>query len=122
MLVMWKVFRNFAIGMEIGTVTAELAMALPSVVLIVSICVAGFGLQVERLKLVTLAASAARALGRGETESSIAAILKTADERAVLRVEVLEDLICANLKRYFEVVGLKSLEISERQCARKAGL
>jgi hypothetical protein len=105
-----------------GTVTAELAMALPSVALVITICLSGFGLQIERMKFVGVAASAARALGRGEALAEVEALIAESAPNAKLRVEYLENHVCANLSRSFELAGLQDFEVSERQCARKMGL
>ena len=56
---------------ERGSVTAELAIAMPAVSLIIGITLGAFALQVDRMKLVDVAATSARALARGETEESI---------------------------------------------------
>lgn len=107
---------------EKGTVTAELAMAMPSVVLVIAICLSGFGLQIERMKFVGVAATAARALGRGEDSVEVERLVAESAPEAKLRVEYLENHICANLSRSIAIAGLQEFEVSERQCARKMGL
>lgn len=54
-----------------GSVTAELAIALPAVVLVLALCLSGFQLAGQQLRLQDAAALAARSLGRGDTPSSI---------------------------------------------------
>ena len=105
-----------------GTVTAELAMAMPSVVLVIAICLSGFGLQIERMKFVGIAATAARALGRGEDSVEVAQLVAESAPEAKLRVEYLENHICANLSRSVAIAGIQEFEISERQCSRKMSL
>lgn len=107
---------------ESGTVTAELAIALPSVALVIAVTLSGFGLQVERMKYVASAASAARALGRGETEAAVTALLAEVSPEALLKIEYLENYICASVSKSVSLLGLQSFEVSERQCARKMGL
>jgi hypothetical protein len=107
---------------ETGTVTAELAIAMPSVALVIAVTLAGFGLQVERMKYVSVAASAARALGRGEPQADVQALVFEAAPEASLEVEYLENHICAQVSRKVPVLGLEVFEVSERQCARKMGL
>lgn len=51
---------------EQGSVTAELAVAMPAVLVVVSLGFGLLGLQAERIKLVSVAAAEARALARGE--------------------------------------------------------
>ena len=105
-----------------GAITAELAMALPSVALVIAVTLGGFGLQIERMKLVSIAASASRALGRGEAEVSVREMVRETEERATLNVETLNNHICARLSRTFKIAGFQDFEVSERQCARKSGL
>jgi Flp pilus assembly protein TadG len=109
-------------GSDSGTITAELAMALPSVALVIAVTVAGFGLQIERMKFVSVAATAARALGRGEQQVDVEALVNDVAPAASLKVEFLENQICANISQKFMVAGLQSFEVAERQCSRKMGL
>ena len=111
-----------AAASESGTITAELAIALPSVALVIGITLSGFGLQVERMKYVSVAASAARALGRGEAQAEVQALLVEVAPGASFDVEFLENHICAKVSRNLPVFGLPGFEVSERQCARKMGL
>jgi Flp pilus assembly protein TadG len=108
--------------LESGSVTAEFALALPSMALVIAVTLSGFGLQVERMKLVSVAASAARALGRGEAQAAVQALVNESAPEANLSIEVLENHICAKLARSFKVAGLQSFAVEERQCARKMGL
>ena len=107
---------------DAGSVTAELALALPTVSLVIAVCLSGFGLQIERMKYVSVAASAARALGRGESQSSVEALTLQAAPGVDLKVEFQENLICAVVSRTYPILGLQQFEVSERQCARKMGL
>lgn len=97
-------------------------MALPSVALVIAITLGGFGLQIERMKLVSIASSAARALGRGEDAVSVRGLAREVDERAIFNIEILENHICAKLTKNFKIAGLQDIEVTERQCARKSGL
>jgi hypothetical protein len=107
---------------ETGAITAELAIAMPSVALVIGITLSGFGLQVERMKYVSVAATAARALGRGEVQAAVQALVLEAAPGASLDVEFLANHICAKVFRNLPVLGLSDFEVSERQCARKMGL
>lgn len=107
---------------ERGSVTAELALALPSVALVIAVTLGGFGLQIERMKLVAISATAARALGRGEVESEVVSQVAQADPIALLRVSHLEDFVCAEVTRSFKLLGVQNFEVGERQCFRKMGL
>lgn len=107
---------------ERGSVTAELAIAMPSVVLVLAVSLGGFGLQIERLKLVASAASLARSLGRGGSEQIIRDLASQTDANRKLEFEYLEDFLCVTLSKSFAISPLPSIEVSERQCARKGGL
>ncbi len=114
---------------EEGSVTAELAMALPAVSLVIAITLSAFALQIERMKLVDVAATAARAVARGEPEESVRAsvaelIAPLEIESVSMTAEVRESVTCVILSRQFELLGLggKFFDISEIQCARKMGL
>lgn len=86
---------------QTGSVTAELAISLPAVILIVTFAMQALELQVERLNLVYQASQEARAAGRGEYVSSA-------------RIE--GNLICV------EKAATKLITIKEKQCARRLGL
>jgi hypothetical protein len=112
-----------------GSVTAELALAMPAVSLVIAITLGAFALQIERMKLVSVAATAARALARGEPQENVRALVAemngaTSPQQDSLAVEVRENTICITLARDFEIPGLsgKLFNFSEVQCARKTGL
>lgn len=105
-----------------GSVTAEFALLMPSVALIIAVTGGVLGLQVERLKEVSLAASAARALGRGESEVAVRDDLKSADPSILLTIDYLANLVCARVARHVQLASLPEIEVSERQCFRKGGL
>ena len=114
---------------EQGSVTAELALAMPAVSLIIAITLGAFALQIERMKLVGVAAMAARAVARGETQENVRALvlemISTTDSQQInVEIETRENTVCINLSRNFEIAGLpgKLFDFSELQCARKVGL
>ncbi|MEY4262741.1 MAG: hypothetical protein RLY88_449 [Actinomycetota bacterium] len=111
-------------GSEVGSVTAELAIALPAVTMVLAITVAAFGLQIERLKLVSGAATIARAIARTESPDEVNRLAKQLEASATLTLQTQADLICARLTRTFAIPGLpgKAFDLSEVQCARKLGL
>lgn len=105
-----------------GSVTAELAIAMPSVALVIVVTLSAFGLQVERMKLVSLSATVARSLGRGEDSEVAVELVAQADPIAKLKVDYLTDFVCSTISKQFRIASLPPIEVSERQCARKAGL
>lgn len=119
----------FDSGNDRGSVTAELAMALPAVSLVIAITLGAFALQIERMKLVDVAATAARAVARGEAEANVRALITEMTfplppQEIELQFEVRENMTCVILARSFELPGLGGnlFNLSELQCARKMGL
>jgi hypothetical protein len=107
---------------EVGSVTAEFALTLPSVALVLVITLASFGLQIERMKIVAVAATVARALGRGEDEIRVTQLLSEAAPGVRMVVDHTADFVCASLFKDFKVANLGDFKVSERQCSRKMGL
>lgn len=112
---------------ERGSVTAELAIAMPAVSLIIGITLGAFALQVDRMKLVDVAATAARALARGEPEESIrqlAAQMLAQQQGVDLQFAIQETLACVTLSKEISIAGLGTnmFQLAETSCARKMGL
>ena len=114
---------------ERGSVTAELAMSLPAVALVIGITLGGFALQIERMKLVEVSATAARAIARGESEDNARALITELlfplpPDSLLIEYEHRENVVCAKLSRQFSLPGLDAnlFDVSEVQCARKVGL
>ena len=107
---------------ERGSITAELAIAMPTVALVIAVTLSAFGLQVERMKLVSLSAAVSRSRGRGEDRVQASDLAAQAEPSAKLTVDYLADFVCATLTKDLKVADLPPITVSERQCARKAGL
>lgn len=90
-----------ALRSEAGTVTAELAISLPAVLLVLTFAIQALMLQVDRMALIQSAGEQARAAARGE-------IISEAEQEG--------NLICVT-KTLVKVVTIK-----EKQCARSQGL
>ena len=84
-----------------GTVTAELVIALPAVLLVLTFAFQALALQVNRIELVSQVAAFARQASRGESVSGS---------------QIEGKLICVS-KQVSSVWPLK-----EKQCARRLGL
>lgn len=68
-------------------VTAELAVALPAVVLVLGVCLAGVSAGIDQIRCVDAARLGARAAARGDTAAaSRAAALAAAPEGAVVSI------------------------------------
>lgn len=127
-MVMLKPQRNkFSWLSDIGSVTAELAIAMPAVSLIIGITLSAFALQIDRMKLVDVAATAARALARGEPEESIRQLTQQMlahKEGIGLDFAIQETLACVKLSQEISIAGLGAnmFQLAETSCARKMGL
>ena len=107
-----------------GTVTAELALALPAVSLVLAVTLGAFGLQIERMKLVSVAATAARALARGELSEEVRAFSIDQLPNVGLQINEQEQQICVTAALEVSIPALPSniLNLEEQQCARSSGL
>ena len=86
---------------ESGTVTAELAIAMPAVMILLTIAAGILGVQVDRISLAREAGELARAAARGEP---------------VGNTKLRGNLVCVTKTRQ------SPLALSETQCARRFGL
>ncbi|MCX6485103.1 MAG: hypothetical protein NTX78_00390 [Rhodoluna sp.] len=86
---------------ERGTVTAELAISLPAVLLMLSFAIQALAVQVDRITLAATAGQLARAAARGEQ---------------IPDAKTEGNLICV------EKAQTKFFTIKEKQCARRLGL
>ncbi len=103
-----------------GSATAEFVMVLPVVTMIIAISLGAMALQLERLKLVSIAATVSRALARGEPQSKVELLIAG---RELLVTEV-EGYLCVEIAGDFTLPALPGLpfSVSDRECARKLGL
>ena len=112
---------------EVGSVTAELALAMPAVSLVLAITLGSFSLQIERMKFVDIATTASRALARGEEQTqveSMAAQMLGLNAGHKIQISTLENFICVQISKGYELPGLGGsiFDLAESQCARKMGL
>ncbi len=91
-----------------GSVTAELAVTLPVIVLVLALCLNALAALGVRVQLLDQSALAARLLGRGESE----AIVRDALGGAEFEVVHSDGLVCVRLGR---ATGL--LPMQARSCA-----
>ena len=103
--------------------TAELVLALPAVLLIMTVAVAAMSLQSAKLQLINAAAMVASAVARGEPDALIDQLVTTAGDRVTFELEELEDMVCVKLSVEAPIAGLEIgfLELVEKQCARASG-
>ncbi|MEI6590948.1 MAG: hypothetical protein WCO24_02985 [Actinomycetes bacterium] len=104
---------------ENGSVTAELAVTLPVVGFMLAVIVGVFGMQVQRLQLAADAATAARAVARGESTWVAEQLVRKANRTVEFTSP--SDLICAAISQPVALAGLPKFDLTEHSCARKAG-
>ncbi len=72
---------------ERGMVTAELAVAIPALLVVLALCLSGLGLAVDQVRCVDAARVAARAASRGDSDSQVREVAtRVAPEGAQVRV------------------------------------
>jgi len=112
---------------EQGSVTAEFAIILPGVLLILFLALSVQSLQTSRIALVELAAEGSRALARGESKALVTNLISQSGLGSALSFEVTyKDLsVCVGVlqtHRIRALGGLFPIELKEVQCSRKGVL
>jgi hypothetical protein len=109
---------------DTGAVTAEFAVVLPSVFMILAISVLSISAQVERLKMVSIAGMMSRAVARGEPVESLNRVFAEQLGQHSWRISNQGNFACVELTRLVGLAALPDfgLRLAEVQCARKLGL
>jgi hypothetical protein len=112
---------------EVGSVTAEFAIVLPAVLLVLVFSLSVLAIQSSRLGLIELAAETSRALARGESEDLVRQIIGESAKGREIKLEIdhSELMICVILSHNVQISALGvhiPIDVSERQCSRKSGL
>ncbi|GAA4198139.1 hypothetical protein GCM10022219_27150 [Microbacterium oryzae] len=102
-----------------GAVAAELAVALPAVLLVVALGIAGLGASARQVQLQDAAADAARLLARGEGHGRAAGVAAAVD--GALSVAHEGDLVCATVAATVRLGGA-ALPLSASSCALAGGV
>jgi len=106
---------------DAGSVTAELAVALPAVALVLAACVWGLQLASAHVRLQDAAGLAARAAARGDDVAGAIAS-GAALPGLTVREERDGDLVCARLSATLAgPPGLPAVAIEARSCALDGG-
>jgi len=98
-----------------GTVTAELAVVLPSVLLVLAGCLGALRVGVEQARVDAAAAVVARSLARGDPQG-VAVARGTAAGAASVVVEHRAGLVCARAGVLSPVLGLP-MRVTGTSCA-----
>lgn len=98
-----------------GSVTAELALALPAVALVLACCLTGMQVAAQQVRLQDAAAAAARALARDEALSVAARLYPGASVAGHSD----GDLVCATLTA--RATGMLPIRLRATGCALGGG-
>jgi len=101
-----------------GSVTAEFAVALPAVVLVIALGVGALAAGARQVRLQDAAADAARILARGDDPARASGVLETAVPGAGMGVERPGDLVCVTAAAS---TWLPGLTLHARSCALDGG-
>lgn len=107
---------------ERGSVTAEVAIALPALALVLALCLGGVHAVGQHVRLQDAASAAARALGRGEPDSVALDLVVASVPGATVAVDRQDELVCATASVSLVVAGARTpLVLGARSCAATAG-
>lgn len=105
-----------------GSVTAEFAVALPAVLLLLAVLLGGIRLGGLQLLAQDAAADAARALGRGEGDAAVRSRLAGVLPGASLAVDRGGDLVCVHVGvPPAGLAALAPIRLAAHSCAHAAG-
>ena len=106
-----------------GSVTAELVLALPAVVMIVALALGAMSVQLQRMELVSAASTIARAIARGEPIAIVDALVSELGEQVGFEIQEELGVVCVILRSEigFFSIDLSGLELIETQCAKAQG-
>lgn len=106
---------------ESGSVTAEFAMTVPALVVVVSLVVASLGVTSQSVRLADVAAVVARQAARGDG-GSIAATLARLAPGATVSESSGSGLVCVDLRRDARLGPVGGVvTLTSRSCAPTAG-
>lgn len=95
---------------------------MPALALVMSVTIGGLGLQIERINLVSVAATASRALARGEDPAQL---IEVSDKSGVrIQPNEVGELLCVTANKEVRLINSPEsiFTLSETQCARRNGL
>ncbi len=88
---------------EEGVITAEFAVALPAVTVVLALCLGAASTGVAQLKVEESARTAARAAARGDSEAQIRSAVSRIDPMQSVQISVSPDGVAADAGRAREV-------------------
>jgi hypothetical protein len=106
---------------ERGSVAAELALALPAVVLVMVLGVGALGAAARQVALQDAAADAARLLGRGESAGTAGGMVSRAVPGAALSSSTQGELVCVETRSEVGVGSVIRIPLRATSCALGGG-
>ncbi|KDA06142.1 hypothetical protein DC31_13225 [Microbacterium sp. CH12i] len=106
---------------ERGSVAAELALALPAVVLTLLLGAGALGAAAKQVSLQDAAADAARLLSRGESTAAAYAVVAASVSNAHASSESRGDLVCVTVGLSVSIGQFISIPLSASSCALSGG-
>jgi len=101
-----------------GTVTAELAVALPAVLVVLAVCLGGVQVVTRQAALVGAASAAARSVARGDSSNATAETVRQIDPAARYSAATAGDLVCVRMHSHARLLpGWAGVPLSARSCA-----
>ena len=106
-----------------GSVTAELVLTLPAVLLIVGLALGAMSVQLQRMELVSAASTIARAIARGEPIAIVDALVSELGQQVGFEIQEELGVVCVILRSEIGIfsIDLTGLELIETQCAKAQG-
>ncbi|MFF1538797.1 TadE family type IV pilus minor pilin [Microbacterium sp. NPDC058269] len=105
-----------------GSVSAELALALPAVVLALLLGAGALGAASRQVALQDASADAARLLGRGEGQAAAERVVHTAVSGAGMSSSLSGDLVCVTTSLELSIGALIRVPLRASSCALDGGL
>lgn len=105
-----------------GSVAAELAVAVPAVLVVLLLGVSALGAAARQVSLQDAAADAARLLGRGESAAAATAVVTRAVDGASVSTGMRDDLACVTAHADVQVGRIISIPVRASSCALAGGL
>lgn len=107
-------------GRDRGSVTAELAVGLPVLVLVLAACLGGLGLATAQLRATDAAADAARVLSRGDPVAVAHGLIERVVPGSALTVSRPDGLVCARVVVERRLLGVP-MRVAGSSCALDGG-
>jgi len=108
-------------GDDRGSVTAEFAIVLPVLVLLIAFGVGALAATSARVRLEDAAADAARLVARGDDRGAAAEAVTRAVDGARLGIDRRDGLVCATASASARVLGDVTVPLSATSCALDGG-